>query len=182
MKTEIPITWLNDFIFCPRSIFWHNLYGNFAKSTYQQTPQIKGTQAHESIDTHSYSTSKKWITSLDIFSEELGVIGKIDLFNEKTGELVERKRTIKKLYDGYYLQVWAQYFCLKEMGYSVKKIFFHSLTDNKRYAIQIPTDTEKQQILEIISQMKKFSFETEFFQNSEKCHHCIYRELCDIPK
>lgn len=30
MEENIPITWLNDFIFCPRSIFWHTLYGNFS--------------------------------------------------------------------------------------------------------------------------------------------------------
>ncbi len=182
MEENIPISWLNDFLFCPRSIFWHNLYGNFAKSTYQQTPQIKGLQAHENIDKKRYSTSKKWLASIDIFSEELGLVGKIDLLNQETGELVERKRTIKKIYDGYYLQVWAQYFCLVEMGYSVKKIFFHSLTDNKRYSIKIPTETEKQKLKEIILQMKHFSLEKKFSQNPHKCNHCIYCELCDIPQ
>ena len=182
MEENIPITWLNDFIFCPRSIFWHNLYGNFAKSTYQQTPQIKGLQAHESIDEQKYSTSKKWITSLEIFSDELGVLGKIDLFNEETGELIERKRRISKIYDGYLFQIWSQYFCLQEMGYEVKKLFFHSLVDNKRYPIPIPENSEKQQLVESISQMKNFSLEEKFSQNPEKCKHCIYRELCDVPR
>ncbi len=182
MKTEIPITWLNDFIFCPRSIYWHNLYGNFSKSVYEQTPQIKGLQAHESIDKNKYSTSKKWISSLDIFSDELNLIGKIDLLNIKNGELVERKRTIKKIYDGYLFQVWAQYFCLVEMGYEIKKIFLHSLSNNKRYPIKIPEISEKQKIKNLISEMKNFSLEEKFSQNLEKCKHCIYAELCDIPE
>jgi CRISPR-associated exonuclease Cas4 len=180
MEENIPISWLNDFTFCPRSIFWHNLYGNFTDSTYKQIPQIKGLQAHKSIDQKNYSTSKDLIFSLEIYSEELNIIGKIDLLNLKTGELVERKRTIKKIYDGYLLQVWAQYFCLIEMNYKINKIFLHSLTDNKRYKINIPTNTEKYKIKKIINQMKNFSLEKKFSQDIKKCNNCIYSELCDI--
>lgn len=27
-ENPILITWLNDFVFCPRSIYFHNLYGD----------------------------------------------------------------------------------------------------------------------------------------------------------
>lgn len=180
MKDYILISWLNDFIFCPRSIFWHNLYGNFADSTYKELPQIQGLQAHESIDQKKYSTSKKWISSLEVYSEELNITGKIDLLNTETAELVERKRQIKKIYDGYLLQVWAQYFCLKEMKYNVDKIYLHSLIDNKRYKINIPKNTEKEKIKKIIKKMQNFSMEDKFSPNKEKCNKCIYSELCDI--
>jgi len=57
-----------------------------------------------------------------------------------------------------------------------------TLVDNKRYSVKIPEIPEKQKLLKIISQMKNFSLEEEFSQNSEKCKNCIYKELCDIPK
>lgn len=50
MDDAIIISNLNDFIFCPVSIYFHNLYGNRATITYQNSDQINGTKAHESID------------------------------------------------------------------------------------------------------------------------------------
>ena len=50
--TEQPIliTWLNDYIFCPKSIFFHNLYGETERLSFQEVSQINGTKAHEAID------------------------------------------------------------------------------------------------------------------------------------
>lgn len=182
METYIPISELNDFTFCPRSIYFHHLYGQYSVNVYHDTPQKEGNLAHESIDEKKYSTSKKWIQGMEIFSDELGICGKIDLYNEETGELVERKRKIVKIYDGHKLQVWAQAVCLEEMGYSVRKIFLHSLLDNKRYPVEW-SDVETDCFLSLkeqIQKMRSFSLEDYFSQNPEKCAHCIYSELCDI--
>ena len=40
MFEEILTTQLNDFIFCPASIYFHNLYGETDKMVYQSTQQI----------------------------------------------------------------------------------------------------------------------------------------------
>ena len=58
MFEEILITQLNDFIFCPASIYFHNLYGETDRMTYQSTQQINGTSVHESVDHATYSTRK----------------------------------------------------------------------------------------------------------------------------
>lgn len=184
MEPLIPISELNDFVFCPRSIYFHHLYGGYSTSVYHDTPQTKGNIAHENIDEKKYSTSKKWLQSLEVFSEEFGITGKIDLFNEETGELVERKRKIVKIYDGYKLQAWAQAACLEEMGYTVKKIFLHSLVDNKRYSVEwsgVETYCNTS-LQEQIQNMRSFSLEAPFSQNPEKCAHCIYAQLCDYPR
>jgi CRISPR-associated protein Cas4 len=49
MDDAIIFSWLNDFIFCPVSIYFHNLYGNQTTMTYQTEKQINGTAAHKSI-------------------------------------------------------------------------------------------------------------------------------------
>ena len=58
MFEEILITQLNDFIFCPASIYFHNLYGETDKMVYQSTQQINGTAAHKSVDQATYTTRK----------------------------------------------------------------------------------------------------------------------------
>ena len=55
MEEIILISYLNDFIFCPLSIYFHKLYGEIDKTLYQTTFQINGTNAHKAIDNRTYS-------------------------------------------------------------------------------------------------------------------------------
>ena len=110
MEETILISQLNDFIFCPVSIYFHKLYGNLERRLYQGEKQIKGEYAHSSIDNKYYSTRKDVLQGVDIYSEELNLRGKIDIFDIKTGVLTERKNTIKTIYDGYVFQLYAQYY------------------------------------------------------------------------
>ena len=182
IENNIVISNLNDFIFCPRSIYFHNIYGSFDESLYHSTYQVEGRNAHKAIDAKSYSTKKSWISGIDIYSEALGVIGKIDLFNSETGVLIERKKRISKIYDGYLLQLYAQFFCLTEMGFKVKKLQFYSLSDNKKYDIPLPTEENKRKLLRIIQNMNSFDIHLPFTQNPNKCRMCIYNPLCDCYK
>lgn len=180
MEENIIISNLNDFIFCPRSVYFHNLYSSFDESMYHTTYQEEGKNAHASIDKKIYSSKKTLLQGIDVYSEELGVVGKIDLLNVERGILTERKNKITKIYEGYYLQLYAQYFCLIEMGYSIKKLRFYSLLDNKLYYVCLPGNDEKEKLKRIIKAMKLFKMEDKnFSQNPNKCKMCIYRELCD---
>ena len=58
MEQYIKISTMRDFDFCPYSIYFHNLYENYEKQLYQDTPQINGTLNHSLIDSGNYSTSK----------------------------------------------------------------------------------------------------------------------------
>lgn len=183
METNIIISNLNDFIFCPRSIYFHNLYYNFEEKLFHDTSQQEGKTAHTNIDKKQYSSKSNILQSIDIYSEELGVIGKIDLYDKDKKQLIERKKKIKTIYEGYYLQLYAQYYCLIEMGYEIKELFFHSLSDNKRIKVPLPLEENKERLKEVISQMRNFNLENEdFSQNPKKCQMCIYKELCDYYK
>lgn len=176
----IRISTLNDFIFCPRSIYFHDLYGKYDKKVYQDTPQIEGTMAHESIDTKTYSTAKKYIQSMHISSEKYRLSGKIDIYNQETKTLIERKNQIKKVYDGYKYQLYAQYFCMQEMGYEVLNLTIYSMKDNIKYAIPLPNAQEIIKFERLLQQYKTFQPDKPWFtQNPKKCAMCIYRELCD---
>lgn len=85
MDDLISISTLNDFIFCPYSIYLHNVYMDSDEGLYHATPQTKGKLAHEPVDTKTSSNRKDEILALPVLSEQLGVMGKIDVYrkNEK---------------------------------------------------------------------------------------------------
>ena len=53
MDDIIKISNINDFIFCPVSIYFHNLYGNQEKLMFQSKYQLNGTKSQETIDRKS---------------------------------------------------------------------------------------------------------------------------------
>lgn len=97
MDDIIIISNLNDFIFCPASIYFHKLYGSQDNLTYQSSYQINGSRAHESVDNSSYSTKKSIITALDVYSDKYKLSGKIDIYDMEKQLLVERKKHISKI-------------------------------------------------------------------------------------
>ena len=181
MENYISISFLNDFIFCPRSIYFHQLYKTFDSSTYHEDIQTKGRIAHLNIDSKKYSTKKEVLQRLPVYSTEYSLCGRIDLFDKTQGVLTERKKRIKKIYDGFIFQIYAQYYCLTEMGYPVKKLYIYSLDDNKNYLIPLPQDNKEKdrQFKNLLEQIRAFDLEKEFYPNISKCKKCIYKHLCD---
>lgn len=181
MDDAIIISNLNDFIFCPVSIYFHNLYGNRNTITYQSAAQVNGSNAHKSVDCGTYSTRKNIITSLDVYCEKYNLIGKIDIYDSDRKVLTERKRHIKQIYDGYVFQLYAQYFAMCEMGYKVRKIQFHSMVDNKTYQVKLPKDDFDmlKKFEETVEKIKHFSIGNFQQHNIEKCRNCIYEPACD---
>lgn len=179
MEENIIISNLNDFIFCPRSIYFHNLYLQYDANVYHSTDQLNGKFAHKNIDHKQYSSKKNILQGIDVYSEELGLVGKIDILDLDGNILIERKRKINVLYEGYYLQIYAQYFCLIEMGYLVNKLRFYSLLDNKNFDIDVPGFDEKEKLKKIITKIRDFNLTNPFVPNKSKCLRCIYNNLCD---
>lgn len=73
MDNSILITELNDFIFCPVSIYFHKLYGDMDRIIYQSEYQINGTNAHKSVDEGEYSSLKSVLMGIDVYSERYNV-------------------------------------------------------------------------------------------------------------
>lgn len=82
MENPIAITKLNDFIFCPASIYFHNLFGDTEKIMYQSERQINGSAAHKSIDNGGYSTSKDIFRGVYVYSEQYNLYGRIALYED----------------------------------------------------------------------------------------------------
>lgn len=181
MEEPIMISYLNDFIFCPASIYFHQLYGIQEKITYQCSDQLNGTSAHNAVDKQKYSSRKDMLQGISVYSDVYGVMGKIDIFDADKGILTERKKKIRIIYDGYVFQIYAQYFALQEMGYTVNILRLYSMDDNKVYPIRRPEEDKLMfdKFKQLISDIHSFQLNQFYQTNSEKCRRCIYEPACD---
>ena len=183
MELYLKISNLNDFIFCPLSIYYHQLYGELEERMYYGQAQLDGKAVHSAVDEKRYSTHKNILQSIDVYSDEYKLCGKIDTFDTEKGILTERKKHIETIYDGYIFQLYAQCLCLREMGYVVKQLRFYSSDDNKVYPVPLPEED--------IPMLEKFKAVNEAMQtfdvaeyhpkSADKCRNCIYNDFCDRP-
>lgn len=175
----ISISQLNDFCFCPYSLYLHSIYEGRDASAFKALDQVRGTAVHQSVDSGSYSTKKTDRCTMSVCSNELGIVGVVDLYRESEALLLERKYKIHTIFPGHILQAHGLYFCLTEMGFDVQKIKIHSLSDNKIYPISLPTAEDLLRMQQQIAQMRNYDFDTTFPINEAKCAHCIYSPLCE---
>lgn len=179
MSDYIPISMLNDFIFCPYSIYLHNVYMDTDESLYHAVPQVRGRIAHRTIDHKTASTRRTVLMSLSVCSEALGLMGKIDLYRLSTKTLIERKYQLKKIFRGQVYQLWAEYYCMLEMGFDVLNLAFYETSTNKFFKVDIPDEKDKKELELLIDRFRTFNPEDHMEVNFNKCRHCIYSNLCD---
>ena len=182
MEPLLPISYLNDFLFCPASIYYHGLIqgsdGMMSSSIYQ----IRGISAHRSIEEGTYSSRKNVLTGKEVCSQNYGLSGKIDVFDMGTGTLMERKKHVTQLYDGFVFQLYAQCVCLREMGYDVRRLCVHSLDDNRNYDVSLPENDPGmfQRFLELLDDIRTFDIGDLQKQDVSRCSKCIYSMMCGI--
>ncbi|MDR2789935.1 MAG: type V CRISPR-associated protein Cas4 [Campylobacteraceae bacterium] len=179
MHNYIAISTLNDFIFCPYSIYLHNVYMGGDEELVHAVPQTRGKVAHGTIDNKNYSSRKDEITGLPVYCGELGIVGNIDIYKTKEKLLIERKYQINEIYQGQIYQLWAEYFCMIEMGYDVKNLAFYAISTNKTFPAAVPNEENKKELQDFILKFKQFDPEQSISINTNKCTHCIYCALCD---
>ena len=178
MNDYIPLSYLNDFIFCPYSIYLHQIFDEGESATFSAAPQQRGKTAHTRID--SPKPKSKGMRGIYVISDRLQLFGKIDVYYPDSKRLVEYKRHIKSIFKGFYYQIWAQYFCLTEMGFDVKSLELVSMVDKKKTALNLPGEAEFEELsshVQAIMNFDPFSFGRDV--NPNKCRHCIYSSLCD---
>lgn len=179
MNTYITISSLNDYLFCPYSIYLHNVYMNVDEGLYHAKPQIKGKLAHEKIDNKTASTRKGDLLSLPVYSEKYRLMGKIDIYRRKEKLLIERKYQLKRIYRGNMYQLWAQYLCMKEMGYEVERLAFYEISTNRFFPLGLPASSDLIQLSLLIEGILWYDPIEPISINPNKCKHCIFCNFCD---
>jgi len=125
-------------------------------------------------------TNKNINTNKNIIDKfDLSIIGKIDLYIGREKKLIERKYQLNNIYQGQIYQLWAQYFCMTEMGYNIDSLAFYAISTNTTFPIEIPNEANKIELINFISRFKHFDPTKHLKVNTNKCIHCIYCNLCD---
>ena len=176
MENFLAITALNDFVFCPYSIYLHEIYSPNKEETYHSKPQAKGKRLHDFIENNQNENDWKHAY---VYSEKLKIFGKIDDFNPQSKELIEYKSTLAIAFRGYYYQIWSQYLCLMEMGIEVYHLAFYDFKENKKTPIDPPSCNQIRELQQHIQKVKRFDFTSEIKTNPKKCARCIYSNLCE---
>ena len=179
MQDYISISMLNDFIFCPYSIYLHNVYMESDEGLYHAAPQTKGRYADEATDEKTSSSRSNDILALPVYSERFRLMGKIDLYRKDEKKLIERKYKLNRIFRGQIYQLWAQMFCLQEMGFEVHQLAFYEISTRKTIPVQMPKEEDIKGFEEFIEHFHNYNPEEEIELNPNKCLHCIYCNLCD---
>lgn len=116
MMEPLPLSLLNDFLFCPRRAALKAVDGCWGENAHT----VKGDLAHEHADLPGYEVAKgvKLLRALPVFSDRLGLSGKCDIV-EQNGEgalsPVEYKKGPRRKFVNDDAQLCAQALCLEEM-------------------------------------------------------------------
>lgn len=176
MEYFLSITALNDFVFCPYSIYLHEIYGGNKEETYHSKFQSKGKRLHDFIENNK---DAKDLKHAYVYSQKLGIYGKIDEYIPLTKELIEYKSNVAIMFKGYYYQIWSQYLCMTEMGFEIERLSFFDFKINKKTQLDLPTDSEINELTKHINKVKHYDFASEILVNPNKCRRCIYQSLCE---
>lgn len=180
MDDYIEISTLNDFIFCPYSIYLHNVYRSAAEDLYYATPQLLGKNAHRTVDNGTAIRYSADIAGMPVISEKYGLMGKIDIYKSSTGQLIERKRNITTIYQGQIFQLWAQMLCMIEMGYNISSLGFYDISTRRLKTVKIPQEHDLQEFELFLEKYRDYNPSNDSTPaNKAKCLHCIYCNLCD---
>ncbi len=149
------------------------------KGLYHATPQTKGVVAHEQLDDRIEQELPDDLYGLAVYSDRLGVMGKIDHYNVSAKRLIEYKNNLKQIFRGQLYQLWAQYFCMIEMGFEINAIGFYELSSGRFIPVDLPDSVEWNELNQFIARFKNYNPEDSLKVNVNKCIHCIYCNLCD---
>jgi len=70
MESYIPISKINDFLYCPKSLYLHLMYEGFDESLFHEKPQKEGKLNHQPIEEKTYSTAKRFIVGKEVYAND----------------------------------------------------------------------------------------------------------------
>ena len=181
MDSYIRISTINDFLYSPKSLYLHGVYESFSQDVYHETAQKVGKMNHECIDKGTYSTAKRYLQGLAVYCEKYNLGGKIDIYDREKKMLIERKTLIKdgRIHTGQKYQLYAQMYAMQEMGHPVEHLRIHSLEDNKRYIVPLPSFREETDFIQTLWKMRTYDplKDTDSAHEQNLCDISIYRHL-----
>ncbi|MEM1996938.1 MAG: CRISPR-associated protein Cas4 [Candidatus Bathyarchaeia archaeon] len=186
----IPATWIRQYYFCPRIIYFLGVLGYSERLT---ESMVEGKESHSfeerkakrrrSVAGERREPAKAVWSKLSVVSEKIGLYGVIDEVYDVEGGLVivENKfmKAPRKPYLGHVYQSVAYAMLAEEkIGKMARKIIIKYLRDNKTFEIPLTEDL-KRHVLWAISRIKSI-IEGEKLPrgNPRRCGNCGFTKVC----
>lgn len=138
MSTEewdepVPISALNQYVFCPRRCALMHVEGVWADNAHT----AQGTLLHEHSDSAGYETERgvKLLRGLPLYSRRYGLSGRADIVEVRGGVYapVEYKKGRRRQFENDDVQLCAQGLCLEEMfGAEVGRGYVYHAASKRR--------------------------------------------------
>ncbi|MEM0253996.1 MAG: CRISPR-associated protein Cas4 [Candidatus Bathyarchaeia archaeon] len=186
----IPATWIKQYYFCPRIIYYLGVLGYSERLT---ESMIEGKEYHlseeqrakrrKSVAGEKREPAKRVWSKLSLASEKLGLYGVVDEIYETENGLiiVENKfmKAPKKPYPGHIYQTAAYAMLAEEkLGKIVRKIVIKYLRSDKVFEIPLTEDMKKH-VQWAISRIKSIIEREKLPRgNDKKCKNCGFIRIC----
>jgi CRISPR-associated exonuclease Cas4 len=194
----IPLSALNDFLFCERRAALKFIEGLRASNEHT----LLGDLAHAHVDTPGYEQRAGWelLRALPLFSDRLGLSGKADLVEVRYADLefqigelkseiprrvlaarpVEYKKGPRRRFDNDEVQLCAQALCLEEMfGVAIDSGAIFHAQSQRRSEVAFAAAL-RQRTLAAISDLRSLISTSTLPRAALKpqCEGCSLHEVC----
>ena len=180
----IPLSAINQFLFCPRRAALIHVEGIFKDNEHT----LRGDIVHEHADLRGYEVVQgvKLLRALPVFSDRLGLSGKCDIVEQRPDQSlfpVEFKVGKRRQWENDDAQLCAQALCLEEMFHVAipRGAVFHADSKRRReieFTSELRVLTEKT-IADLHALLDSTAIPRAEFR--EACEECSLYEIC-LPK
>lgn len=181
----LPLSYLNQFVYCPRRFWLMYVHGEMAVNA----ALLDGTYRHKNAHQPgaSWQPDGRTYSSVWVWSDELGIAGVADFVQEQTDSSLiplEHKRGRMGQHLSDHVQLCAQALCLEERtGQSVPvgEIFYWQ---NRRRETVIFDESLRQktrQIIALIDQALEHGVMPDPIDHPTKCRDCSLEPIC-LPR
>ena len=185
----LPARMINEFVYCPR-LFWLEYVEREFEASHDT---VDGDRIHRRVDCpkgelpDSLTEKRSEATSVDLASDRLGVVAKIDMVRSEDGRVVPidfKRGKVPSIPGGVYdperIQLGIQAFLLREHGYScdMAQIYF---VGSKTH-VEVPIDARMEaDVAAAIAGARKILDQTIIpapLVDSPKCSRCSLHAIC----
>lgn len=187
----IPARILNEFVYCPRLAYLEWVHKEFEDSA----DTVQGRHVHRRVDKPGGTlpdpdmddAAPKVARSVELSSEKLGLIAKIDLVESEGGEATpvdykrgKRPHVPRQAYDPERVQLCAQGLLLEEHGYRCASGTLYFAGSRER--VRVPFDVELRRLtLESLDKLRETARAGTIpppLEDSPKCPRCSLVGIC----
>ena len=186
--SQIPVTDLKQWAYCPRVVYYHRVLPGAAEPTWKMREALSAQEMIERLEMRRGLREYGWEAAnrrfgLWLTSGSVGLSGKLDLLLEREGEgaIVDFKLTSGEMGDNHWMQL-SGYAMLVEAccGLRAETAFLYRIPDDRVFAFSV-TAVWKQRVtvaITAIQELERTAWCPDSTPLRARCGECEYVNYC----